>query len=86
MSMVNKGDENIISSLFMKGTNKPSKETEWKFLNYLWNNMRTQENTNQVNIKSMPTPPPPPPGPTHAKGVTYIHILCCKAYITVLEI
>jgi hypothetical protein len=52
MSMVNKGDENITSSLFIKGTNKPSKETEWKFLNYLWNNMRSQENTNQVNIKS----------------------------------
>jgi len=57
MPMVNKGDENITGSLFIKRTNKPSKETELKFLNYLWNNMRTQENTNQVNIKSS-TPPP----------------------------
>ena len=66
MPVVNKGDENITSSLFIKGTNKPSKETEWKFLNYLWNNMRTQENTNQVNIKSST----PPPTPTCAKGAT----------------
>ena len=53
MSMVNKGDKNITRSLFIKGINKPSKKTEWKFLKYLWNNMRTQENTNQVNIKSL---------------------------------
>jgi hypothetical protein len=31
MSMVNKGDENITSSLYIKGTNKPSKETGWNF-------------------------------------------------------
>jgi hypothetical protein len=57
--MVNKGDGNIISSLFMQGIKKPSKETELKFLNYLWNNV-TQENTNQVNKKSTSRP-------THAK-------------------
>jgi hypothetical protein len=64
MSMVNKRDENITCSLFIRGTNKLSKETEWKFLNYFWNNMRTQENTNQVNIKSST------PTPTCAKGAT----------------
>jgi len=56
--MVNKGDENITSSLFIRGTNKPSKETEWKFLIYLWNNMRTQENTNQVKSSTQHTPHP----------------------------
>jgi hypothetical protein len=60
MLMVNKRDDNIISSLFITGTNKPSKETIWKFLNYLWNNRRTQENIIQVNIKSSHTPPLPP--------------------------
>jgi hypothetical protein len=62
MSLVNKGTENITSSLFIKGTNKPSKETEWKFLNYIWKNMRTQENTNQYKNFN--------PTSTCAKGAT----------------
>jgi hypothetical protein len=83
--MVNKGDENIINSLFMKGTNKFSKETESKFLNYLWNNTRNQENTNQViKNKNQCTPHPP----THSCKMSnmHSHTVLQGLHNTVLEI